>query len=128
MTLLDSRQGAGREPGLRWLPPPYPTLMHLPRCYTPHLLRTIEVERKTVNVHTILQELKSEGGRIDQAIKALESLNNNLPKAQRVGRPKAAAPKNRARRRLSAAGRAKLARLMKQRWAARKKAGKTTLA
>ena len=64
---------------------------------------------------------------VKQAIAAIEGLGgNNLPE-RRGARKKAAAPKKHARRRMSAAGRAKLARLMKQRWAARKKAGKTKL-
>lgn len=80
-----------------------------------------------MNFTSILQELKSERNRLDQAISSLESLGNH-PFKRRGGRSKATAPKKRARRRLSAAARAKLARLMKQRWAARKKAGKTSLA
>lgn len=80
-----------------------------------------------MNVNTILQELRAEEKRLNQAIAALENLGNHLPKARRGGRPKAAAPKKRARRRMSAVARAKLARLMKQRWAAQKKAGKSKL-
>ncbi len=73
----------------------------------------------------ILSELKAERDRLNNAIEALEGIT-----APRNGRrtPKAArVPQKRGRRRMSAAGRAKLARLMKQRWAARKKAGKTKL-
>ncbi len=79
-----------------------------------------------MNVNAILQELKAERDRLDQAIEALNSINT---RRGRAGRPKVAArlPKKRARRRMSAAVRAKLARLMKQRWAARKKTGKSTL-
>jgi hypothetical protein len=80
-----------------------------------------------VNLNTILQELKDERNRLDQAISAIENLGGLLPQRGRIGTPRAAAPKKRGRRRMSAAGRAKLARLMKQRWAARKKAGKTKL-
>jgi len=82
-----------------------------------------------VNFNTILQELKAERDRFNKAIAAIEGLGNSLPAVRRgIGRPKATAPgRNRVRRRMSAAGRAKLARLMKQRWAARKKAGKSTL-
>ncbi len=78
-----------------------------------------------MNTTKILQELKSERARIDQAISAIESLDHAKPR--RGERPKATPPRKRARRRMTAAGRAKLARLMSQRWAARKKAGKTTL-
>ncbi len=79
-----------------------------------------------MKVNAILQELKAERNRLDQAIAALQSLNHERGRA---GRPKASAqaPKKRARRHMSAAARAKIARLMKQRWAARKKAGKSTL-
>ncbi len=76
-----------------------------------------------MNTTAILQELKSERDRIDQAISALENLNG-LPR--RGPKPKPAGTK-RPRVHVSAAARAKLARLMKQRWAARKKAGKKSL-
>jgi hypothetical protein len=74
----------------------------------------------------ILTELKAERDRLNSAIAALEGITaprkgRRTPKAVRV-------PQKRGRRGgISAAGRAKLARLMKQRWAARKKAGKTKL-
>ncbi len=85
-------------------------------------------EKTRVNINTILQDLRSERDRINQAISALENIGNGLPKGHRLGRVNTApTPKRRGRSRISAAGRAKLARLMKQRWAARKKAGKTTL-
>jgi hypothetical protein len=82
-----------------------------------------------VNVNAILQELKAERNRITQAIVAIEGLGNNLPSARHgIGRRKATpASKKRARRRMSAAVRAKLARLMKRRWAAQKRAGKSKL-
>lgn len=105
-------------------------VMHRLWCYTsPHPNSvTTEVERTSVNVNTILQELRAEEKRLNQAISAIENLGNHLPKRGRIGRPKATAtPKKRPRRRMSAAARAKLARLMKQRWAARKKAGKSRL-
>ena len=73
----------------------------------------------------ILNELKAERDRLNNAIDALEGSiasrnGRRKPKATRV-------PRKRRRRPMSAAVRAKLARLMKQRWAARKKAGKTKL-
>ncbi len=79
-----------------------------------------------MNVYAILQELKAERDHLDQAIEALTRVSSARGRADR---PKATvqAPRKRARRRMSAAARAKLARLMKQRWAARKKAGKSTL-
>ena len=79
-----------------------------------------------MNVNSILQTLNAEKKRLDLAIKAIEAMGNHLPKRRGFAKPKAVS-KRRARRRLSTAARAKLARLMKQRWAARKKAGKSTL-
>ena len=72
----------------------------------------------------ILKELKAERDRLNNAIQALEGIT-----ATRNGRRpgKAVRVPQKRRRHMSAAGRAKLARLMKQRWAARKKAGKTKL-
>ncbi len=79
-----------------------------------------------MNFDSILQDLKSERERIDKAIRALEVIGNHVPKRGRRSKA-AAAPKKRARPHISAKARAKLSRLMKQRWAARKKAGKSKL-
>ncbi len=62
----------------------------------------------------ILAELRSERGRIDRAIAAIEAVNAT---GRRVGRPPKAARKARRRGHMSAAGRRKLSRLMRQRWA-----------
>ena len=63
----------------------------------------------------ILAELRSERGRIDRAIAAIEAVNSTGRRA--VGRPPKAARKVRRRGRMSAAGRRKLSRLLKLRWA-----------
>jgi hypothetical protein len=77
-----------------------------------------------MDLNRILSELKSERDRLNNAIAALEGIT--APRNRRRAPKAARVPKKRGRR-MSAAGRAKLARLMKQRWAARKKAGKTKL-
>jgi hypothetical protein len=69
-----------------------------------------------VNLQPIVAELKAERDQLDKAIAAL----NRVSKQPRRGRPPktaqvAARPKR--RRRLSAAARRKLSRLLKQRWA-----------
>jgi hypothetical protein len=69
-----------------------------------------------MNFTTILAELRTERIRIDHAINVIESLNNpdGFRKGRVISRP--SVPKRRGRH-LSAAARAKLSRLMKQRWA-----------
>jgi hypothetical protein len=71
-----------------------------------------------VNLENLLAELRSERGRIDQAISALEGLAG--PPGPRRGRP----PKSGAtptvtprRRRMSASARKRISEAMKQRWA-----------
>jgi hypothetical protein len=82
-----------------------------------------------MNIKGILGELKAERTRIDQAIQALEALDNNV--ARKPGRPMggtsfefgANVSKGRGgRRKMSAAGRRKISETMKARWAARRKA------
>lgn len=79
-----------------------------------------------MNIDTIVAELKAERDRINRALAAIEGLNST---GRRRGRPPGStnAPKKRGRRKLSAAARRKLSRLLKQRWAQgkmkRKKAG-----
>jgi hypothetical protein len=69
----------------------------------------------------ILAELKSERGRIDAAITALEALAGGSAPAAPVAQP-APVAKTRRGRKLTAAGRKKLSDNMKKRWAERKKA------
>ena len=67
-----------------------------------------------MDTRKILSDLRSERNRIDRAIAAVESLNNNTGNSN--GRRGGTATK-RGRRRMSAAARKKLSRLLKQRWA-----------
>jgi hypothetical protein len=66
-----------------------------------------------MDMNRILAELRTERGRIDRAIAAIEGLNSTG--RRRVGRPQRAAATRRRRGRLSAAARRKLSRLLKQR-------------
>ena len=68
-----------------------------------------------MNIEQIVAELKTERDRINRALSAIEGLNST---GRHRGRPAGStnAPR-RGRRRISAAVRAKLSRLMKQRWA-----------
>lgn len=69
-----------------------------------------------MNVKQILASLEAERKRIDQAIAALEALNGATP-AKRTG-------PGRRRGRMSAAARKRMSKMMKARWAARRKAAK----
>src|SRR5664279_2935806 len=96
-----------------------------PSCAVPSLVNAAATltndappERTFVDLENVLAELRSERGRIDQAISALEGLDG-LPGPRR-GRP----PKSRAtptitprRRRMSASARKRISEAMKQRWA-----------
>ena len=66
-----------------------------------------------MDINRILTELRAEHDRIGRAIAAIEAVNSTG--RRRVGRPPKAARK--VRRRMSAAARRKLSRLLKQRWA-----------
>jgi hypothetical protein len=71
-----------------------------------------------VNLNNLLAELRSERGRINQAISALEGLAD--PSAPRRGRPpksQAAPTLGQRRRRMSLAARKRISVAMKQRWA-----------
>jgi hypothetical protein len=68
-----------------------------------------------MDMNTILGELRSERDRIDRAISALEAVNSTGRRM--VGRSPRAEATRRRRGRISAAGRRKLSRLMKRRWA-----------
>jgi hypothetical protein len=72
----------------------------------------------------IIADLKAEISRLQTAVAALEGIYNSRGRrhaGKRLGR------KPEAKRRLTAAGRKRLSQLMKQRWAARKAKGKSTL-
>ena len=75
-----------------------------------------------MNVSSILTELRARRKRLDAAISALEGVT-------RKEAPKQAArvAALRGQRRFSAATRKRMSEVMKQRWAARKKAGKSRL-
>ena len=69
-----------------------------------------------MNLQTIIAELRAERDRLDKAIAAVSGISDR----PRRGRPPKAVQKSagaKRRRRLSAAARRKLSRLLKQRWA-----------
>jgi len=68
-----------------------------------------------MNIHGILVELRAERDRIERAIAAIEGLNSR--QSRTAGRQPSKAATRTGRRRMSAAARRKLSRLMKQRWA-----------
>jgi hypothetical protein len=68
-----------------------------------------------METNRILAELRAERDRIDRAIAAIEGLSSTGRRM--VGRSPRAEATRRRRGRMSAAGRRKLSRLMKQRWA-----------
>ncbi|MGC2111336.1 MAG: hypothetical protein WA655_17610 [Candidatus Korobacteraceae bacterium] len=80
-----------------------------------------------MDIQNILTDLKGERDRLDRAISALEG---TAPGQRRRGRPAgsrnvataAAAPR---RRHMSAAARKRISEMMKQRWAERKRKGKS---
>jgi hypothetical protein len=73
------------------------------------------------DIASILEELKQERDRIDAALGALEKVGN----IKRLGRPKRGG--RRGSREMSAAARRKMSAAAKARWARRKKAGKNSL-
>jgi len=77
-----------------------------------------------MDTNRILAELVAERAHIDRAIAAIVGLSST---GRRRGRPPGStiAPKKRGRRRISAAARRKLSRLLKQRWAQGKMKPKT---
>ena len=69
-----------------------------------------------MNINSILSELKAERTRFDRAITAIQSLTS--PNGHRKATPAGKSTTRKShRRRLSATSRARLSRLMKQRWA-----------
>jgi hypothetical protein len=73
----------------------------------------------TMDITAILNELREQRDQLERAIAALESTN---------GRSKRAYNRKSGKRTMSAEARAKIAAAAKKRWAAAKKAGKSTLA
>ena len=88
-----------------------------PRALLLHYPTTTPPERILVNLSNLLTELRSERGRINQAISALEGLAG--PSAPSRGRPpkSQAAPTLQRRRTMSLAARRRISAAMKQRWA-----------
>ena len=78
-----------------------------------------------MNLTTILAELRTRRTRIDHAISALVSLNHPDGFMRGRGAKRPSAPKRRGR--MSAAARAKLSALMRERWAQRKIGKKATV-
>jgi hypothetical protein len=79
-----------------------------------------------MNIHSIVSELKAERNRISRAITILEgTANSKLTVHKAVARRSASLRRTpsvrKVRHHLTAAGRRKLSRLVKQRWAERKK-------
>lgn len=72
-----------------------------------------------MHIRKILSELRAERARVDQAIRAIESLNSAGPRRGLTTTTATAAP-IRNRRRMSASARKRLSELMKKRWASGK--------
>lgn len=73
-----------------------------------------------MDLSKVLEELRSERARLDQAITLLEKVNG---KQARRGRPRRAPGRPR-RRRLTPEGRKRLSEMMKKRWAERRRGAK----
>ncbi len=72
--------------------------------------------------HNIVIELRAERDRIDQAIRAIQELVTNGTGPKREIKRKTSVTQRRGRRgTMTAAARKRMSRMMKQRWAARKK-------
>ncbi len=87
------------------------------------------VERKKMDLKSVLEQLQTERDRVNQAITALESLQG-ISSAPRRGRPPknpnhyasiVAMPKKRT---MSAAARKRISEMMKKRWAERRRRNK----
>jgi hypothetical protein len=75
----------------------------------------------TLDIRSILEELRRERDRIDEAISALQKVSNQSGRSVRLGeRPR--------RRRLTPEGRRRLSEMMKKRWAERKRRAKAARA
>lgn len=84
----------------------------------------------TLSIDGIVQALREEKSRIENAIAALEGITPGLKNGRRrrqAGQLAKSRPGKSGRRRLSAAARKKISQAAKARWAAAKKAGKNAL-
>ena len=70
--------------------------------------------KDSMDIQSLILELRAERNRLDQAISALEGLTSSAP---RRGRPPKAASAGGKRRTMSAAARKRISAAMKQRWA-----------
>ena len=70
-----------------------------------------------MNVNEILQQLNEQRSRLDAAIQALEGVSGR----ERRGRPPGSTNKLTKRRTMSAAARKQISKMMKKRWAERKR-------
>lgn len=75
-----------------------------------------------MDIQNILNDLKRERARLDQAIAALEGSGGG---PRRRGRPAGGGSSRRPRRHMSAASRKRISDMMKQRWAERKRKSKS---
>lgn len=73
-----------------------------------------------MDIQSIVNDLKRERERLDQAIAALEGSGGG----RRPGRPAGSTNAPRPRRHMSAAARRRISAMMKQRWAERRRKGK----
>jgi hypothetical protein len=81
------------------------------------LTSKLHIGREYMNLQEVVDQLRAERNRLDQAISALEG-----PSAPRRGRPpKSSTTTGSGRRVMSAAARKRISEAMKARWAARKK-------
>lgn len=77
-----------------------------------------------MNLESIVEELKKERGRLDQAIAALkESASPEVARKTRVAARQLAASKRKKRGGITPEGRKRLSLAMKRRWAERRKKG-----
>jgi len=83
----------------------------------------------TLSIDSIVQALREEKSRIENAIVALEASTGRLTngKRRKAGQQVKNGRRKKGPRRLSAAARKRISQAAKARWAAAKKAGKNTL-
>jgi hypothetical protein len=88
-------------------------------------LQTVEEPKgreHTLDIRSIVAELKRERDRLDRAIAALDTIDTTAVGAKRrVAAPQAGSSRKKKRGGLTSAGRKRLSEMMKKRWAERKK-------